>query len=77
MTEQIAKMEPMAPTYIGLLWRGTTRATKTVAPEKIPADPRPATARPVIKAFEFGAAPHNRDPISKKAMATSITHLGE
>lgn len=30
----------------------------TRAPENIPADPTPATARPMIRATEVGAAPH-------------------
>jgi len=34
-------------------------------PEKIPAEPRPAMARPTMNAVEFGAAPHIVDPISK------------
>lgn len=38
-------------------------------PEKIPAEPSPAMARPMIKAVEFGAAPHTADPISKIPMA--------
>lgn len=32
--------------------------TYTRAPEKIPAAPMPATARPMIKATDVGAAPH-------------------
>lgn len=32
-----------------------------MAPEKIPAEPRPAIARPTMKAFELGAAPHTVD----------------
>ena len=36
-------------------------------PEKIPADPRPAMARPTIKATEFGATPQSSEPSSKMA----------
>ena len=39
------------------------------APEKIPADPRPAIARPMIKAIEFGAAPQIKLPSSKIPIA--------
>jgi hypothetical protein len=42
-------------------------------PEKTPAEPRPAIARPIMKAVELGAAPHTADPISKRAMATRKT----
>ena len=48
----------------------------TIAPEKIPDEPVPATARPTMKAVELGAAPHNRDPTSKRQMAQRKTHLG-
>ena len=49
----------------------------TVAPEKIPAEPSPAMARPTINAVEVGAAPQTADPISKSAMALKKTILGE
>jgi hypothetical protein len=42
----------------------------TVAPEKIPAEPIPAIARPTMKALELGAPPHRADPISKMRIAT-------
>lgn len=45
------------------------------APEKIPAEPMPATARPIIRAVELGAAPQIADPISKMVMAIKKTHL--
>lgn len=48
-----------------------------VAPENMPADPRPAMARPIIKAFESGAAPHNTDPTSKMAIAVRKTFFEE
>ena len=38
-------------------------------PEKIPAEPSPAIARPRINAVEFGAAPQTADPISKTPIA--------
>lgn len=36
-----------------------------IAPEKIPADPTPAIARPMMKEVELGAAPQRVLPISK------------
>jgi hypothetical protein len=39
-----------------------------VTPEKIPAPPRPAIARPTMKTIELGAAPHMTDPTSNKAI---------
>ncbi len=47
----------------------------TRAPEKIPADPIPATARPMMRATEVGATPQMRDPSSKIPMAKRYTHL--
>jgi hypothetical protein len=41
----------------------------TVAPEKIPADPMPAMARPTMKALELGAPPHRAEPTSKMRIA--------
>lgn len=38
-----------------------------MTPEKMPAPPNPAIARPRMKAMEFGAAPHITEPISKTA----------
>jgi hypothetical protein len=39
-------------------------------PEKMPAAPRPASARPMMSATELGAVVQTRDPISKMMMAT-------
>lgn len=39
-------------------------------PEKTPAAPRPAMARPIINAIEVGAVVQMRDPISKMTIAT-------
>lgn len=36
-----------------------------IAPEKMPAEPKPAIARPAIKTGEFGAPPQTALPISK------------
>jgi hypothetical protein len=45
----------------------------TVAPEKIPAEPIPAIARPTMKALELGAPPQSADPTSKTRIATKKT----
>lgn len=42
----------------------------SIAPENIPADPRPAIARPAMKTDELGAAPQMTEPTSK-----IITHV--
>lgn len=42
---------------------------RMIAPLKMPAEPIPATARPMIKAVEFGAAAQTIDPVSKMLMA--------
>src|SRR4051812_25324648 len=47
----------------------------TRAPENIPADPTPATARPTIRALDVGAEPHTADPTSKIKMAVKKTVL--
>lgn len=48
-----------------------------IAPEKIPADPMPAIARPMISAVDVGAAPQITEPSSNKAMAVKKTTLTE
>ena len=37
----------------------------TRAPQKMPAEPTPAIARPTINAEDVGAAPHSAEPTSK------------
>jgi hypothetical protein len=39
-----------------------------IAPVKMPADPNPAIARPVMKTSDVGAAAQTMDPISKMKM---------
>lgn len=45
------------------------------APEKIPAEPIPAIARPIMRVGLSGAAPQMREPISNRAMAVKKTDL--
>jgi hypothetical protein len=45
-------------------------------PEKMPAEPVPATALPIMNARELGATPQINDPSSNKAMLLKNTHFG-
>jgi hypothetical protein len=58
------------PWNTGLFSNGTMGIIIIMEPVKIPADPKPAMARPVMKIGELGAAPHRAEPISK--MRTQI-----
>ena len=46
-------------------------------PENIPAHPRPAIARPIIRAVDVGATPQTKDPSSKIPIADRKTDLIE
>jgi hypothetical protein len=76
-TEEMPKRLPMNPVIIGRFCRGTASVMMTMVPEKIPQDPIPAMALPIMNAIEFGAAPQIADPISKMMMAAKKIHLGE
>jgi hypothetical protein len=65
----------MSPKNAGRLLTRTVCAIVTSAPVKIPALPRPATARPTIKAVDVGARAQTRDPTSKMKTAMRRTHL--
>lgn len=58
----IAKIRPE---YVGRFASETEWAKMIKDPEKRPAEPTPATALPIMKAVELGAAPQIRDPTSK------------
>lgn len=47
----------------------------TRAPEKMPAEPTPAMALPMIRAMDDGATPHMSEPSSNMPMAMRYTHL--
>lgn len=68
-TDAIPYIAPKNPVNIGRFRRGTEYAMIIKAPEKIPADPIPAMARPMINAVEFGAAPQMALPTSKIKIA--------
>ena len=74
-TEAMPYIPPIIPKKIGRFSSGVVCANVTSAPVKIPALPRPATARPTMRAVEFGATPHIRDPSSKMKRATRKTDL--
>lgn len=65
MTEAMPNTAPKAPWNMALFLRGISGTMITMTPENMPADPRPAIARPIINAIEFGAAPHIAEPASK------------
>lgn len=68
-------MAPMIPVKAGLFARGTDLAMMINAPEKIPAPPIPAIARPTMRARELGLAPQIVEPISNTTNAPIKVHL--
>jgi hypothetical protein len=56
---------------------GEAYIIRIMAPLNNPPAPKPATARPQIKATELGAAPHITEPISKMKTSVMKIHLGE
>lgn len=58
-------MPPIRPIYVGRDRSGTVTEMIKIAPEKIPAAPIPATARPMIRVVELGATPQINEPTSK------------
>lgn len=69
-TEEMPKIMPNMLWNMGRLWSGTMGIMIIMAPEKIPADPKPAIARPAMKTGEFGAAPQTALPTSN--MTTEV-----
>ena len=69
----MANVRPNIEVYMGLLRRGTSGSMIMADPEKMPAAPRPAIARPTMKAIELGAAPQTAEPISKMIMENRKT----
>ena len=61
--------EAKRPWKTGRFRKGIRGIVIRMTPVMIPAAPRPAMARPTIRASEFGATPHMREPISKTRMA--------
>lgn len=69
-TDAIPYILPKNAPYFALFTSGTEHAIMMKLPENIPADPRPAIARPMIKAVEFGEIAQIKEPISKIKMET-------
>ena len=76
-TDDIPKAIPKMDVKIGRLRKGTSGSIIIIPPEKIPADPSPAMARPMMKAVELGAAPQMAEPASKMTMEKRKTDLVE
>ena len=68
-TEAIPYIAPITPIYAGLPCRGTVCPTIKMAPEKRPAEPIPAIARPRIRPVELGVMPQTNEPSSKMKSA--------
>ncbi len=64
VTEATPNVAPKKPMYFGLSASGTVLTIKIIAPEVMPADPRPWIARPIMTAMEFGADPQIAEPSS-------------
>jgi hypothetical protein len=64
-TDEMPNTIPNMLWNIGRLARGIIGIMIIMAPEKMPALPKPAMARPKIKTGEVGAAPHIAEPTSK------------
>ena len=73
--EAIPQTMPYTPKTIGLFAKGTVLEMITRAPEKMPATPIPAIARPTIKTVLEGATPQISDPISKMVTAAKKDHF--
>jgi len=63
------KTADMTPRYAGLRSSGIILLTIRSPPEKIPEAPKPAIARPRIRAVELGAVVHTSEPISNRTIA--------
>lgn len=64
---------PIIPVYIGPFLSGTVDAKTIIAPLEIPAHPRPAMARPTMRAFELGAVPQMGPGESTSKIANALT----
>lgn len=74
-TLAIPHIAPMMPVKAGRFARGTDLAMMINAPEKMPAPPMPAIARPTMRATELGLAPQIAEPTSNVARALINVHL--
>ena len=58
----------LIPWNMGLFGSGTMGIMTIIEPEKMPADPKPATARPIMKTTDVGAAAQMMEPTSNTTM---------
>jgi hypothetical protein len=65
----------MKPMYRGRFSRGRAAAMIERAPFNKPADPRPATALPIMNMFDEVATPQISEPSSKRAKNQRKVHL--
>lgn len=68
MTDATPNTMPKTPWNMGRLCRGIMFTKTIMAPVKMPAEPKPAMARPTMNVGEVGATPQMREPISKTMM---------
>lgn len=64
------RVPPIKPVNIGRLIGATTPGIKANVPTRIPEHPRPAIARPMMKATELGAAPQTAEPTMNRTIET-------
>jgi hypothetical protein len=69
--------KPKKDVYTGRFRRGMSGRMIIMPPVKIPADARPVIARPMMKALEFGAAPHSAEPASRMTREVRYAHFVE
>lgn len=69
----IEKTEAMLPVQMARLCSGMMVVSRVNPPAKIPEAPKPATARPTIRALEFGASAQTRLPTSNTKIYTKYT----
>jgi hypothetical protein len=68
-------INPTAAVYIGRSWSGTPIATMSKLPVKMPALPKPAMARPIMRHTELGAMPLTNDPNKNMNVDSIYDHL--
>lgn len=76
-TDDTAKTIPEIEVSIGRLRRGTSETMIIMAPVKMPAEPTPAIARPIMNAVDVGAAPQITEPTSNTTMQEMKVHFVE
>jgi hypothetical protein len=76
-TDDTPNTMPNIEVYTGRLRMGMRGSKIITPPQKMPAAPMPAIARPIMKAVELGAAPQRADPTSKVIIEVRKTHFVE